>query len=111
MQVLGLRGGSRKLRVQKHGDERGLGYDIMQHFEFLGSESVHKESDAGDVASWSVEASNESGLNRIGAIGKDDRDIRVAAFAARQASDPPPVKITDTPRRTKSAARFGSRSR
>jgi hypothetical protein len=68
----------------------------MNDLYLLRPQSVVKEGDARDVTARPVEASDKSSLNGSVPFAKTIGIFAVAALAAREGSEPPPVKITDT---------------
>ena len=66
--------GIRIVRVHQHGDDRGVGNELVQQLQSLRREQIGEESDARDIAARPVEARDKSVLDRVAAETEDDRD-------------------------------------
>jgi hypothetical protein len=60
--------------VDKESDQIGRGQQVVQHLQLLRLERVADGRNSGKVAAGSVEAGDETKLDRVAAGGEDDRD-------------------------------------
>ena len=109
LRLVQLQLGIRIVRVHEHGDDGGIGNELVQQLQSLRREQIGEEGDARDIAARPVEAGDKSVLDRVAAETEDDR-YRCGRGLGRERRDGVLAAITATRRRTRSAANAGSRS-
>ena len=82
----------------------------MQELQALCAQFDLHNAQAGDIAAWPIEASNEAICTGSAPVVKTIGIVPVAAFAASAAAVPTGVTITATDGRISSAASSASRS-
>src|SRR5215831_11410358 len=106
--VLQCRLGSRGIgRIDQHGNAGSPRHQLSQQFQPLCRQLNYEKIDPRQVATRPGEARDKTMSDRV---VPDDEHDGVAALAANAEAVPPVAAITATPRRTRSAARLGSRS-
>ena len=97
-------------RVDEQRDAGGRRKKLVQEFDPLRSHLCIQRHYAREVAAWSAQAGDKSKFDRIARYVEDDRNRRGRRLGRSVAGVLPPVKITVTSRRTRSAASAGNRS-
>src|SRR5262245_4848063 len=60
------------IRIDEQCDHGGLGHELVQQMQVLRRQCVDEEVHPCNIATWSVEADDQTGLDRIGTARKDD---------------------------------------
>ena len=97
-------------RIDEDRHPRRSRYERTQELQPLCAELSVEEIDACHVAAWPSEAGDQTELDRVVAGDKEDRDCRSRGLGRQRRTGPSGATITDTCRRTNSAASAGSRS-
>ena len=97
-------------RIDEHGDTSNRGHQLAQKFQPLWHQFTEEKIDPCEVAARPGEAGDKTKLNGVFRDQEDDWNGRGCGLGCDRRSMPPLATMTATCRRTKSAARAGSRS-
>jgi hypothetical protein len=77
------------VRIDEYGKALGCRQELVQKSDPLRGKLGVDERDPGNVASWPIEAGNETGLNWVIADEEDDWNRRGRGFGSRHRDGPP----------------------
>ena len=71
-------------RIDQHGNPNGLGHQLVQKRQPLGSQLIREKIDARQVSARPGEAGDKTELDRVFADAEDDRDRRGRSFGRKR---------------------------